>query len=390
MNSQNKKIHILMIGPGTSDIGGVTTFVHFILNSAYLNQRFIITHMDTARGPQNQSTAGRLSVLNLSFMLQQIFKLCKILVIEKPQIVHLNVTAGLSFWKSIIFIIISRIFHAKAIAHIHGGDFNRFYDTSGNTKRKLISRTLALADVMVVLSGWWRAYIERILPKNTEVEVIPNAPDESFFYSLESDQTADGKDGNTILFVGSIGKRKGIFDILSAIPIVVKGWDAARFIFLGEEEIAGEKENVLQTCRENNLLDHVRFAGWVTGDEKRKYYQQADIFILPSYAENLPFSLLEAMAVGLPVVTTPVGGIPELVEDGRNGFLIRPGNYQDLAESTLRLLKNSQLREELGRNARLRIQQQYSPRRIEEQWETLYVELLKPLKNKSQRLTSSV
>jgi glycosyltransferase involved in cell wall biosynthesis len=229
----------------------------------------------------------------------------------------------------------------------------------------------------------------KILDKHEKIEVIPNAPDETYFYSSETSQNANRQDGNTILFVGSIGKRKGIFDLLNAIPIVIKDWEAARFIFLGEEEIAGEKERVLQICRQNNLREHVFFAGWVTGDEKRRFYQQADIFTLPSHAENLPYSLLEAMAVGLPVVTTPVGGIPELVEDGREGFLIQPGDDQELAERILYLLRNPQLREELGRNARWRIQKQYSPEKIAEQWAVLYGALSQGLKRNSQQMAGS-
>lgn len=388
MNTLTKKTYVLLIGPGQTDVGGVATFIEFMLESSYLNQKFAIIHMDTARGLKNQATAGRFSFRNLLYLFRQIFTLFTILVNRHPQIIHLNVTAGWSFWKTSAFMFLSQAFHAKVIAHIHGGAFKEFIEASGPTKHKLIGMVLGHANGVVVLSQWWKEYIQTVVGQPLRITVIPNAPEESYFREWGMSNAIEGREGNTILFVGSIGRRKGIFDILNAIPLVTREWDSASFVFLGEEEIAGEKQQVLQVCRELNLSKYVHFLGWVTGDEKRNHYQRADIFTLPSHAENLPFSLLEAMAMGLPVVTTPVGGIPEVVEEGRSGYLIQPGNEQELAERILRLLKNPLLREELGRNARLRMQENYSPEKIAQQWELLYFELLPQHDNKSQHLTA--
>jgi glycosyltransferase involved in cell wall biosynthesis len=376
MGLPNGKPRILIIGPGPSDVGGVATFIEFIVSSSYLRRNLNIAHMDTSRGLRNQATAGRFSGRNLSSFIRQVFQLLAILMRSKPRIVHLNVTAGLSFWKTMVFMLLIRAFRARMIAHIHGGNFHEFFEGSRVAARRLIAWTLGQADVVVVLSGWWKNYIQNIVKPGVRVLAIPNAPEQSLFSRPSGEQPQESRSGNTLLFVGSIGKRKGIFDILNAIPLVTRECSLARFIFLGEEEIAGEKQQVLLACKQHNLHEFVSFLGWVVGEEKKKHYERADVFLLPSHAENLPFALLEAMAMGLPVVSTPVGGIPEVIEDGREGYLIEPGDEQALAERIVRLLKEPQLRKTMGANARRRVQEQFSPERIAKQWESLYMELV--------------
>jgi glycosyltransferase involved in cell wall biosynthesis len=364
--------NILIIGPGPEEIGGVATFIQFIRSSAVLNRKFDIQHMDTSRGQKNQSTAGRLSYLNLTLLMRQVHRLIFILAGYKPQVVHFNVTAGWSFWKTALFILISHLFHIKTIAHIHGGDFNLFVDSLKSISRRLAIATLKKADAVVVLSSWWQSYIQAIVKAPINVIVISNAPENALINATDPDRVLIDRKGNTIIFVGSIGRRKGIFDILEAIPFVIEDHECARFLFLGEEEIAGEKQKILQICGDPRIQEHVCFLGWVTGEKKRACYQEADIFILPSYAENLPFALLEAMAVGLPVVTTPVGGIPEIIQDGENGFLIEPGSKTQLKERILQLLKDPQLRQRLGKNAQKTIIESFAPGKIDEQWAALY------------------
>jgi glycosyltransferase involved in cell wall biosynthesis len=88
--------------------------------------------------------------------------------------------------------------------------------------------------------------------------------------------------------------------------------------------------------------------GIVTGEQKNKLVLEADIFALPSYNEGLPIALLEAMAAGMAIITTPVGGIPEVITDGDNGFLVAPGNISDLAEKLTILVNNQELRQKMG------------------------------------------
>lgn len=388
-DARDKRPDILMIGPGPDEVGGVSTFVQFILQSRPLNQRFSIIHMYTGRGPGNQASAGQFSLLNFRLLSLQLRELFMTLQRSRPRIVHLNITAGWSFWKTAMFMLMSHAFHARTVSHIHGGDFNLFFDGSSAITRKLITGALQASDAVVVLSTWWSRYIGSATGHRVRTAVIPNAPSESLSGTRDSAGSPRPHDGNTVLFVGSLGWRKGVFDLLKAIPLVLEKCPSARFVFLGEEEVSGEKELILRACRAGNLEEHVHFAGWVIGEEKCRYLEQADIFVLPSHAENLPYALLEAMGMGLPAVTTPVGGIPEVIEDGREGYLVQPGNEHEIADRIVRLLGNPVLRAELGRNGRRKIQEKYSAERVAKQWASLYEGLLHRSDSKQGELACS-
>jgi len=114
----------------------------------------------------------------------------------------------------------------------------------------------------------------------------------------------------------------------------------------------------------------------VTGAAKLDLLAQASIFILPSYQENLPVALLEAMAMGLPVVTTPVAGIPDMVEEGRNGFLVPPGDYAGLAERLVRLAHDPALRRSMGEANVAKVRQEYHPALFAKRIADVYRKLL--------------
>ena len=144
--------------------------------------------------------------------------------------------------------------------------------------------------------------------------------------------------------MGRLEKRKGIYDIIEAAKYI-KNPDVIINLY-GD----GNPEEFQKLVMDNNLQEKVQIKGWISGDKKNEIFQASDVLILPSYSEGLPMSILEAMAVGLPIISTPVGGIPEAVEDGVNGFLIQPGDYKALAEKIDILANDKQLREQMGQN----------------------------------------
>jgi glycosyltransferase involved in cell wall biosynthesis len=116
--------------------------------------------------------------------------------------------------------------------------------------------------------------------------------------------------------------------------------------------------------------------GYLHGDEKLEIFFESDIFILPSYGEGLPITILEAMAAGLPIIATSVGAIPEIIEDGKNGFLTEAGDYVGLAKKILKLARDMKLRQEMGKNNIEKIERQYNKDLIVSKLSAEYEKLL--------------
>ena len=150
--------------------------------------------------------------------------------------------------------------------------------------------------------------------------------------------------------MGEIGERKGAFDLIEAIPTVLQAVPDAFFRFAGN----GETDALQARANELGIAAHVDVMGWTAGEDKTRAFQTADVYCLPSYAENLPVSILEAMAARLPVVGTPVAGTPEEIIEGETGFMIEPGDRPEMAERLVRLLKDPELRAQMGAAGRLR------------------------------------
>ena len=144
-----------------------------------------------------------------------------------------------------------------------------------------------------------------------------------------------------------------------------------QLIFGGDGEVEKAKEYIKQ-----NKLDNIAFyQGWVSGKNKIELLNRADAYVLPSYNEGLPVSILESMSYHLPIISTNVGGIPEIVKDGVNGFIIEPGNKKGLKEAIDHLLFNRKLREKMG-VASADMVKDHLPDSVKKQLENLYLKLL--------------
>lgn len=143
-----------------------------------------------------------------------------------------------------------------------------------------------------------------------------------------------------ILFMARVVKSKGIFEAIQAVKLAKKNFSGIRFNIAGDgPDLKDAKELVSQSGMES----YVRFLGHVKGAEKINALKSADLFLLPSYTEGMPISLLEAMAFGLPVITCPVGGLKDFFIDGKNGFLIQSRKPEDISTSIANLLNDAKL-----------------------------------------------
>jgi len=175
-----------------------------------------------------------------------------------------------------------------------------------------------------------------------------------------------------LLFLGLISKNKGIFDLIDVLATNKESFQNRLCLSIGGN---GETDKLRKEINDKKLGEMVEYLGWVTQDKKNNCLQQTDVYILPSYNEGLPISILEAMSYGKPIISTNVGGIPEIVVSGRNGLLIEPGNLKQMEEAINFCIENVDTIKEYGKESRLLVKK-HLPDAVMEELQKVYNELL--------------
>lgn len=271
------------------------------------------------------------------------------LLTRKVELVHCHAAMRGSFWRKAIFAGLARRFGVPVLLHLHGSEMRGFYESQPRPVQRLIARQLELANAVLVLSESWKHFILEIAPQSRTI-VVPN------YVRVPPALERPVRKDVTVLFLGLLGQRKGIYDLLAAFARARRTNPALKLIVGGN----GEIEEARRLAHELDIEDGVTFLGWVDEGKRREMLIHADVFALPSYNEGLPMSVLEAMAYGLPVITTPVGGIPEVITDGRDGRLITPGDVDALEKALLDLAGDPALRRELGAAGYARVTERYA------------------------------
>jgi glycosyltransferase involved in cell wall biosynthesis len=163
-----------------------------------------------------------------------------------------------------------------------------------------------------------------------------------------------------IVFVGWVVRAKGVYDLLPGMSEIRKVFPGAKLILAG----GGDLVQFAQAAKTAGLADAVELRGWVPHQQVTDLLSEADLFVLPSRAEGMPNAMLEAMAMGLPVAATPVGGIPKVLRDGENGFLLEPGNPPAMARKLIEILSKPEAAHRAGQAARETILAEYDIERV--------------------------
>lgn len=204
----------------------------------------------------------------------------------------------------------------------------------------------------------------------TAVSVVWNGVDEKRFYPLRNRVLKD----KYVLYTGILRARKGLFDLLDCAEQVCSVDPIVKFVICGTGPFFGKVESEIQR---KGLNGKVILPGHVTRDKLIELYQNATIHVVPSHYEGLPTVLLEAMACGLPVVATDIGGNREVITNGVDGFLVPPKTPKVMAETMLKLLGDDGLRESAGIAARKTIENYYTWDKIADNFERIYETALK-------------
>ena len=261
--------------------------------------------------------------------------LVRLIVDSDIKIVHIHGASYGSFYrKYLLFVLVQRLFRKKIIYHVHGGGFRDFYLCASRFIQNRIRYVIQSADVVICLSEKWKQFFSSTFKAN-RVEIVNNMviPPENFT-KIKSENKFQ------LLFLGLIGSNKGIFDLLKVIAKNRKDFEDKIIL-----KVAGNgRTNLLLECIKKWKIEKmVHFEGWADEAKKVELFRSSDAYILPSYKEGLPLSILEAMSYGLPIISTQVGGIPDLIHEYKNGLLIEPGNQKQIKKSILKLKNNKKL-----------------------------------------------
>ncbi|MCM8802497.1 MAG: glycosyltransferase family 4 protein [Candidatus Omnitrophica bacterium] len=241
---------------------------------------------------------------------------------------------------------------------------------------KIFLNVFKKADGIIVLSNEMKRELESYNFKKEKLFLIPNAVDVNKFKPSEQKEILKTKFGykgeKIIIYAGRLTEQKGVeYLIRSFRELEIK---EKLLIILGEGDLKNKLEKLTLELR---ISDSVLFLG--KKENIIPYLQISDLFVLPSLGEGLPIVLLEAMACGLPVVVSKVGGNIDIVEDGINGYLIEPGNIYQIKNAIEDLLKNEEKIKKIGEINRKKIERDYSFEVIIERYLKLYNKILKPV-----------
>lgn len=381
MTFSEQKKRILMVGPLPPIVGGITSFIIGALDSD-LDRRYKLITFGTerptvgiARDIGDYTLMLRIGLIclvkSIAWTLSHLLTFPLVLFKNRAEIVHVHTASYWSFWENAVYVLVSEIFSKKTLFHIHGGGFGEFYQNSNRFVKFIIRKIFNLPDRVIVLSSTWKRICANFAPEN-KIVVLENFVDLSQ-YSTFKREADPSNDMVKVLFIGGVeAKEKGIYDIFKAMPRVIEGCKNILFLFVACSSI--KKPRSMDQKKE--MTSHARFLGYLHGDEKLRVFKESNIFLLPSYSEGLPITMLEAMAAGLSIIATSVGAIPEVIEDGKNGILIEPGDHYALAKGILRLAEDRNLRRKMGRDNVNKIRKQYDRAVIMKKLENLYAQLL--------------
>ncbi|MBI5931810.1 MAG: glycosyltransferase family 4 protein [Chloroflexi bacterium] len=348
MARQKNKPRVLVVGPTLKQMGGVGMFNEILLASEGLRQDYEMLHLNTSRPENTIEKVATMAPTNFLLFFKQWLQLVKILITQRPRIMHQPITDRISFYKEGVFMLTARLFGVRVVGHLHGNAFKKLSEHRRKSVRASVRFVMGLPNVIIALSDGWRDYLLQQVSPKLKVTVVQNTVDVSF--ADYANHPADKSNRTTckVLFMGSLGTRKGVPEILKALPIVRAQNPTVEFVIPGGLELGSEHDLIEQAKTEALKVGGVVFPGIVTGQAKLDLFKDADIFLLPSYNENFPIAVLEAMASQLPLIVTPVGALPEALQEGAHCFFVPMGDVQAIADHVLCLAQDKTLRETIG------------------------------------------
>lgn len=289
---------------------------------------------------------------------------------RRPALVHLHTASYGSFARKAVLAWIAAAARIPVVFHVHGGEFGLFYERAPGTLKRAIRATLTRSHAVVALGDRWAGRLQAIAPE-ARIVVIPNA--------IRVRQVTRHRSGDRpvhVVFVGEIADRKGTFTLLEAWSRIVSdpGCAGAAHLTLAG---SGEVDRARRAVERLGLESSVQVPGWLPPPRAHGLISSAQVLALPSDNEGQPMAVLEAMASGVCVVASDVGGLPDLIEPGTTGLLVPPRDVDALVAALRHAITDHDARARLGRAALERVRSDFDAAVVWRRIDALYREVLR-------------
>ena len=315
---------VLVVATSPKSRGGIATVVGALRKTEMWSAHkccWVATHIDRSK---------------LRKMLKLVGGLLKYMVLLPwYDVVHIHLSTSVSANRKYIFYKMARLLCKRVVVHLHCG--SQLSEIWNSKYQEMFTNS----NMCIVLSNSIREMIVARTGKADNVRVVYN-PSPSGVDVPKSEERS-----KMILFAATLYREKGYLDLIEAFAQVAPKYPEWKLVLAGN----GSQEKGIGKAMQLRVGNRVRFLGWVKGADKDRAFRSASIFCLPSYAEGFPMAVLDAWAYGLPVVTTPVGGVPDIVVDGENGLLFTPGDVVTLASKLSTLIENEELRAKISKES---------------------------------------
>ena len=353
-----KRIKILVIGQTPPPFGGQALMIQALLDGEYKNAELFHVRLDFSK---NFDDMGSFKFYKFWGLFKAIIQTWYYRFYYKTSVIYYG-PAGpnkIAMIRDTILLASTRFLFSKTILHTHAGGTSKLYNNLGPLFKLFYRIAFFKPTALITLTDY--SHGDDIILMPEKVFVVPNGiKDEFDEYSEKHVKLTD----NTIslLYVGAMYEERGIVELIESLKIVRENGINAKLKLMGIFISQEFESKVKALIANSNLYDHVVFTGSKINNEKWEIFLNTDIFCFPTYVPSETFGivLVESMQFKIPVVATRWNGIPFVVDEGVNGFLVEPGNSRHMATKIIELCANLDLRIQFGQNGREKFLAEYS------------------------------
>ncbi|MBU1122178.1 MAG: glycosyltransferase family 4 protein, partial [Candidatus Omnitrophica bacterium] len=376
---------VLFIVPLPPPYAGPEVISEMLLQSC-LKENYELIHLRSNLNAKNKDK-GRVHFLSAARFIMLCFKIIKVCIFQKPSVIYLLLSQNFTgFVRDSLVLFICKAFQKKIVFHFHGSNFENFYNCQSEIFKAYIRFLLRRIDILILQARWLKKFFLRFV-SDEKLKVIYNPVNAIQF----SPGRVSAQTGNKInvFYMSYLSIAKGFLVFVKVIREIIKEnrdihffiaggiIDRERNIFFsqnGERIEFNDVNKIIHDIKYDKLINQqITFLNEIKNmKRKRDIFSRSDIFVLPSYSEGCPMVVLEAMASGLPVVVTPVGALPEIIEEGKNGFFVKIGDPISLKEKIILLANNIPLCREIGENNRRLIESKFTVETIIPQFQDVF------------------